>query len=518
MYHKQPSMGMLIEKGHPMVRGLVGAWIAGPGKLTFDYSGNGNHGTLTGSTIGLTTAKYGRAWQITGDGVSDQIDFGSIVGNNILNCADTQEISIIARLYKPDDADVNNSFPRIIDKSDDGGATKGYCLFWRLDDNKFDFRAGDVSMRSAAISDFDSERVATIGVSAKTGDVNFYYNGVLIGTDASAFTIPSDAADLAIGNWNHTIDRQWNGWIEYVYVWNRVLTQDEVRGVGNSPYEWFYTSSPRMSFGATAMERRQWNMQLNNQSTLEFTQLSIPDGSEVTIDWGDGNSDKVTGPQVNTLYDHTYAGVGNYQVTFSGNVDAMTRVYVKKSEDIAGNIADFPSNLEYARFESTSVSGDVANLPSSLTYARFNVTSVSGDTADLPSGLTYARFGSTALTGDIADLPSGLAYTSFPITSVSGELADLPSSLTDGLFYNNLDAYTYDGSDLAFKDNNNLDLDFDDCNFSETEIDQIIIDLAAGTGSDGSLDLGGTNATRTAASDAAKATLIGRSWSITVNE
>jgi len=63
------------------------------------------------------------------------------------------------------------------------------------------------------------------------------------------------------------------------------------------------------------------------------------------------------------------------------------------------------------------------------------------------------------------------------------------------------------------------DIQIQDLGLDQGEVDGFINDLADGVGANGKLYIGGTNAARTAASDAGKAALIAAGWNpVSVNE
>jgi TolB-like protein len=64
--------------------------------------------------------------------------------------------------------------------------------------------------------------------------------GQVTGTNA----IPSTTSNAAIGNWNHTTDRNWHGWIDFVYLWDRVLDLGARRAIHNNPWQ---VVKPRLS-------------------------------------------------------------------------------------------------------------------------------------------------------------------------------------------------------------------------------------------------------------------------------
>jgi len=133
--------------------------------------------------------------------------------------------------------------------------------------------------------------------------------------------------------------------------------------------------------------------------------------------------------------------------------------------------------------------GDLKDLPPSLTYflSLYNCSLVTGDLADLPA-LTYtlSLYNCSLITGDLADLPALTNYLSlYNCSLVTGIL-----SPTAGL--------------------NAIDLR--GTGMSANDTDQTLINLAAvTTRTSGMIH---TKGNRTGASDAAVATLQGKSWTV----
>jgi hypothetical protein len=56
--------------------------------------------------------------------------------------------------------------------------------------------------------------------------------------------VPSVTTNAAIGNWNHATDRNWHGYIDFIYLWNRVLDLGARRAIQNNPWQFV---KPRLS-------------------------------------------------------------------------------------------------------------------------------------------------------------------------------------------------------------------------------------------------------------------------------
>jgi hypothetical protein len=75
--HNKPWLGVPINWGDPLARGLVGCWLMneGTGDKVYDLSGNGKTGSFVGST-GFKSARFGSGVEF--DGTDSVINLGTI--------------------------------------------------------------------------------------------------------------------------------------------------------------------------------------------------------------------------------------------------------------------------------------------------------------------------------------------------------------------------------------------------------------------------------------------------------
>ena len=177
-----------------------------------------------------------------------------------------------------------------------------------------------------------------------------------------------------------------------------------------------------------------------------------------------------------------------------------------------GDLKDLPPSLtNYLDLARCSlITGDLADLPA-LTYYLdlYNCSLVTGDLADLPALTYYLGLTSCSLiTGDLADLPALTNTLSlFNCSLVTGDLADLPA-LTNYLSLYNCPLVTGILSPTAGLKT----IDLRGTGMSANDTDQTLINLAAvTTQTSGTIQ---TKGNRTGASDAAVATLQGKSWTV----
>ena len=201
-------------------------------------------------------------------------------------------------------------------------------------------------------------------------------------------------------------------------------------------------------------------------------------GTNAWVEWGDGTVEQVSKTEYTS---HTYASA------FTGHV----RIW----SDDNNPITQFYSNDNKYSF-------DLADFPVNVTdIAISGYNTISGNVADFPVNVTYiAIYGYNTIAGNVADFPVNVTYI-----AISGY--NTITDYTAGRVWANNQQKIY----LAPAAGSGLDA---------TEVDNLLIDLAnvATWGGVKEVWLAGNNAARTAASDAAVATLIGKGVSVTVNE
>ena len=135
--------------------------------------------------------------------------------------------------------------------------------------------------------------------------------------------------------------------------------------------------------------------------------------------------------------------------------------------------------------------------------------------------ITYFLCGESSISGDIGQFSNLTSLTSLNLAdaSISGDIADI-NTLT-GLIFLNLHATSVsDYTTTTLPDWEGCTIFIHNLGLTTTEVDNFLIDLDNATGApgNGTLHIEGTNAARSVASDAAKASLIVKNWDITVNE
>jgi adhesin/invasin len=288
---------------------------------------------------------------------------------------------------------------------------------------------------------------------------------------------------------------------------------------------------------------RYFEFQVNNTQTISGLFSTIA-GQNISVDWGDGSA-RSTYSGTNQVWSKDYGSAGDRTVRIFGSVVLTTFVMDAGGADISFDIANAPTGLTYLNVGgSNTVSGDIANAPTGLTYLSMwgsntvsgdiaNVptgltvlsvggsNTVSGDIANAPTGLTYLNVGgSNTVSGDIANAPTGLTYLDVRgSNTVSGDIANAPTGLTSLSMGGSNTIADYTGKTWTTKPTSFYLIPVGAGGLSTAEVDQLLIDFdddlvwAAGN----VITLTGANAARSAASDAAVASMVAEGATVTTN-
>ena len=291
--------------------GLVGYWSFEEGKgnsKTFDRSGRGNTGTLTNMdpltdwVNGATST--GQALDF--DGVDDLVNAGS--GASLDDLASYT----VSAWIRPESLG-DSSFGRIVDK--DNGNANGWLFFvctsgvaptctssLRLN---HDFTGTDGSWSSAnnSITLNQWQHVAvTYSPSATTNDPIFYINGVVSAISSENTPTLSDDTDgvnnLRIGD-RSALDRSFDGQIDEVRIYNRILSADEITRLYN-------LKKPKVVSGINNTGLvAYWPLDEGTGTRVEDASFNTNTGTTTNM----ADTDWITGRVGKALY---FDGVNNY--------------------------------------------------------------------------------------------------------------------------------------------------------------------------------------------------------------
>ncbi len=227
----KPIMGVQLNYGHDLSRGLVGAWLFNdrPGVVgkTYDLSGNGNHGDLEADTTSIP-GKYGNALDF--DGTDDSVDCGT--GSSLdVGPGDFTFVALVK-------IDVKATDKEILVKGLD---VDFIDLRW---DAVFDAFAWSID--DGAFQQIYHQTTPTIGqwhhlVGVRRGTASvIYVDGVVSDTTGTIGTVVDlSARAFIIGRQGESASRFWDGQIDHAYVYNRALTSREITSLMMDPFQMF---------------------------------------------------------------------------------------------------------------------------------------------------------------------------------------------------------------------------------------------------------------------------------------
>ena len=240
-------------------------------------------------------------------------------------------------------------------------------------------------------------------------------------------------------------------------------------------------------------------------------------------------------------FDMSFSGMTNARWLYNGTIYTQARLQLTVADSVVYLLADgFTATAQVANsFVAQPYKGNLSDLQGKITYYLnlANCTQITGSLADLQGKITYYLNldNCTLVTGSLADLQGKITYVLdlYNCTQITGSLADLQGKITYWLNLTNCTLVTGSLADLQGKITYVLELTnctlvtgayipvgagvptltyLDYTGISAADMDSTLIAYAATTKNSGTFRANGK--TRTAASDAAVATLTGRGWAV----
>lgn len=224
----KPFRGAVLNRTHPLARGLIGCWLfnEGTGDKVFDLSGNGSEGDMqnfSDSERWATASSQGFSPRFDG---SDNV---VALGNpSILN--PTAEISIVAGIISDSDPDPTGSGARIISKSN--GSSGDHWGLALTNFRKLDFRINNsYSLTTDAVP---ANEFSVVGGTYDGANKRYYINK-LVKTAAQTGAI-STGNNIRIGRHGTAVTRIYRGYILFVYVYGIALSSELMESFVANPY------------------------------------------------------------------------------------------------------------------------------------------------------------------------------------------------------------------------------------------------------------------------------------------
>jgi len=275
------------------------------------------------------------------------------------------------------------------------------------------------------------------------------------------------------------------------YVIDIVLTETGFDGVEDTDWE---------NLQSYAVDHGPVQLTIDYTDTQFTFKWKAPATSTLVFHWGDGTTSEVSGNDAALVTTtSSYSGAGTYDFWLSGDDAALTYIDISSQAFVSGDVSGWSALTDLTTLYafSTGVSGDISSFVAltSLTKLYCNSTSVSGDVSGFSAltSLTELLVSSSNVTGDVS------AWSTL-------------ASLT--LAYFQSTSVTFDGTDSWT--NASCIIRADDITATATMVDNMI--AAFSTCTDCTINIAGTNAHRTAASNDDLNTLLANGNTITLND
>lgn len=235
----KPPRGALINRQLPLSRNLISAHIANgnSGKLLFDSSGNGAHGN---SWIG--TPSWGPGGIDFDYSGPDAIECIYNANQNINNT--TGRATIFARIWYRDNS--VNEYQYLWFFGETGSSNQEYSLAIRNSDRTFTWGHAGTYGNMGTPSQIPSESWCDIAITFENntiGGIRSFVNGVYKDSNncPNGQSRPNNRFVIAArrNSATPTYSIGWDGYIECIYVWDRILSEDEIAFLHREPYAVF---------------------------------------------------------------------------------------------------------------------------------------------------------------------------------------------------------------------------------------------------------------------------------------
>jgi len=227
----KPRLFRKPRKGHWASKGLVGLWLfnEGSGGQVFDLSGNRNTGVFVGSPV-WAPGKFGSAVNFPGTGSGAYIDCGDPINPS----GGSLSVSLWVNFQ-----DLAASTEQIIGNGDNDDDDNGWMIYWYDGDIQFQISHSEGGLKTILTSYTTNNQWVHIFASFDnvTKLSSLYLDSVLKVSNTVGGNYVNSSDNLVIGaNAGGDNLREFEGLIDNVMYWNRVLSASEIAQVYREPF------------------------------------------------------------------------------------------------------------------------------------------------------------------------------------------------------------------------------------------------------------------------------------------
>ena len=228
-YNYKPPLGSTLNLNHPLATHVMACYLFNEqgGNVAYDLSGNGNHGVLKNGASFLNNALFL-------DGINDYVE---VPDSNTLSSPNA--VSMFVRVNS---TDIQSRWNDVLGKG--VSDTDEELAFWYINsqswfDVGYPYAATNISYYNNIWYTFTN----TYQKTSSSAIMRMAYDGTLRTLWQSGnfnYTITPNAYPLTIGKRWYNSDpssRTFKGYIDYVMIFNKVLTDSEIKSLHENPYQ-----------------------------------------------------------------------------------------------------------------------------------------------------------------------------------------------------------------------------------------------------------------------------------------
>ena len=252
--YNKPTLGSMIQAGHPLAKFLVGAWIfnESAGKSVFDATRISPVGVLSGN-VSFQNSPIRKALRTSTSGDSGTVTVGSYTA-----ATNIRTLTLISKVYPV--ALNNNNRDTIIRKASSTNETIGWGMYMSgtAGNEVLEFDqawSGAIGRwKTPTNASLKLNKVQTVAISydgsSTSNDPLMYLDGIsqtVTETTAPSGTISSDSGqNLTLGGRGASFDNNSKAWFAYIYFFRAILSPAAIMSIHENPYQIFISSSRRI--------------------------------------------------------------------------------------------------------------------------------------------------------------------------------------------------------------------------------------------------------------------------------
>lgn len=228
-----------------------------------DYSNNLNNGNILNGTLFTNNALIGGARQFNGINQTINVPF-----SNSLNSSGDFTISF----WLNQSSSANNE--QIISMWDDTANTGWHIFRFSATDYRFEWKGTDNAIHHLDVASANTTGWHQVVATVTAGSQLLYFDGVQVDSSTNARFIIANSNPLIIGGAGNTTNPTFNGTLDSISLYNKVLNATEVTQTFNQTISRFYTTG-QIDFRGVNLGAFMDNLNVSISTCMNFLNTSL---------------------------------------------------------------------------------------------------------------------------------------------------------------------------------------------------------------------------------------------------